>query len=102
MSKKKSIILACKESPERLPPIFSLLESLSRACDEVILITSNTSPSFKQKIENLNIKVFLSNENKKIKESLNIFQKAHDWFKFRALFWKVRKEFQSNSKYQNY
>ena len=98
MSKKKSIIVACKESPERLPPVFSLLESLAKQHENVVLITSNTSQTSRKNIEKLGINIYLSNERKSIKGLSNIVEKGIDWIKFRNMFWKIRHKYKDIEK----
>lgn len=94
----RPIIIACKEAPERLPPILSLLSVVSKLCPEVYLVTNKTSAESKESLEKLGIKVIEGMPNEQdIKGPQNKVARALSWLYFHRAFWRAFNELPADS-----
>jgi hypothetical protein len=82
------IIVACKEAPERLPPVLSLVSVLCELGYEVFLVTNKTSVETKQSLEGMGIHVVEGIPNQReIKGLKNVWGRMKSWITFRTTFW---------------
>jgi len=90
MKYNKPIIIACKEAPERLPPVLSIIKIAAKFFPEVIVLTNKTSEKTKQDLATDNIIVIEANPTQaSIKHSSSILKKLKEWMKFKKEFWKL-------------
>lgn len=90
MNYSKPIIIACKEAPERLPPVLSLLSVATKVFPEVFLVTNKTSIETKNNLERLGVKVIEGMANiREIKYSQSKIERIRSWLSFHRAFWKL-------------
>lgn len=77
-----SILVICREGPNRLPPVFSLLLVLMKMCKEVILLTTALPKETKEKLESNGILVKELGSNI-IDKHKSLTQKAKEIKRFR-------------------
>lgn len=82
------IVIACKESPERLPPVLALVEVMSELSDNVVLVTNKTDSAIRMHLENRGVKVVEAwPEQKTTLGPRTLTGKAWSWMVFRRVFW---------------
>ena len=94
----KPIVVACKESPERLPPVLALVENLSELADNVILITNKTGKATREDLENRGVTVVETWSNlDDLRGPKSLIGRARAWGIFRRGFWKTFAPLQSDA-----
>lgn len=88
----KPIVIACKEAPERLPPILTLLIVAAELFPEVFLITNRTSDATEKELKGMGINVIQAYKTQKdIKGTKGVIGKVGSWLAFRKRFWSTKK-----------
>ncbi len=75
------VVVISKESPHRLPPVISLIKSLSRQCYDVVFLTTECLHPNRIELEELGVVVVESGQRSTV--GLGSVGKAFSWFFFR-------------------
>lgn len=98
MKSIECIVIASKESPERLPPILSLAMVLPKYCQRTILVTSYCNDQLCDELAKAGvevIKVFQTNED--IPKTGSLWAKIRSWRKFKRVTMKTLKSIKAKT-----
>jgi hypothetical protein len=90
----RTIIVACRESPEYLPPVLSLLSILADLGERVLLVTNSTNATTRGYLEARGIQIVEAiGEPLGSGAASSRLVKMRAWARYRSVFWKLLKEF---------
>lgn len=91
MKNSNPIIIACKEAPERLPPILSLLAVVAEMFSEVYLVTNRTSDGTRETLRKQGVTIIEACPDQVVVTgSSSALGKIRSWYSFRMAFWNLR------------